>query len=77
MSDSSRQQRAKSQPRRGLRRGEAATYIGLSPSMFDMMVADGRLPKPIKFGAASVWDMLQLDEAFGDPSTSANDNPYD
>ena len=77
MSDSSRQQRAQTQPRRGLRRDEAATYLGLSPSMFDLMVADGRLPKPIKFGTASVWDMRRLDQAFGDPSPSGNDNPYD
>lgn len=74
----SRLTRAETQPRRGLRREEAAIYVGLSPSMFDQMVEAGVLPKPKKFGAASVWDMRLLDQmAFGDPLPNANDNPFD
>lgn len=75
----SRQARAQSQPRRGLRRGEAATYLGLSPGMFDQMVKQGRLPTPIKFGSAAVWDRVRLDQqAFGDaPSAVAKENEWD
>ncbi len=31
---------------RGLSRVEAAHYIGVSPSLFDAMVKDGRMPQP-------------------------------
>jgi predicted DNA-binding transcriptional regulator AlpA len=52
------------QPRRGLRRGDAAAYVGVSPSKFDQMVIAGRMPKAIKMDACAVWDMRQLDQAF-------------
>ena len=78
MTAASRLTRSETQPRRGLRRYEAAAYVGLGPSMFDKMVRDGVLPKPKKWGAASVWDMRLLDQtAFGDPPPNANDNPFD
>jgi predicted DNA-binding transcriptional regulator AlpA len=51
-------------PPRGLRRVEAAAYIGVSPSLFDLMIAQGIMPKPKRFGARVFWDRLQLDEAF-------------
>ena len=31
---------------RGLSRVEAADYIGVSPTTFDKLVADGRMPAP-------------------------------
>jgi predicted DNA-binding transcriptional regulator AlpA len=65
-----------SQPRRGLRRGDAAAYVGVSPSKFDQMIADGRMPKPIKMDACAVWDIRRLDEAFEDLMT-AEKNPWD
>ncbi len=78
MTATSRLIRSETQPRRGLRRDEAATYVGLGPSMFDKMVKAGKLPMPTKWGASSVWDMRQLDRmAFGDPLPNANDNPHD
>jgi predicted DNA-binding transcriptional regulator AlpA len=43
-------------PPRGLRREEAAAYIGVSPSTFDKMVADGRMPIPKRINARTVWD---------------------
>lgn len=52
------------QPRRGMSRIEAATYIGVSPSLFDDMVADGRMPRAISINARRVWDLRKLDEAF-------------
>jgi integrase len=33
-------------PRRGLSRTEAAMYLGISPSKFDELVDDGRMPRP-------------------------------
>lgn len=76
MTATSRLARFQTQPRRGLRREEAATYLGLSPSMFDLMVSDGRLPKPLKFGSASVWDMRLLDRQFDEPGDGGNDNEW-
>lgn len=51
-------------PPRGLSRVEAAQYIGVSPSLFDEMVKDGRMPQPKPINARKVWDRLKLDEAF-------------
>ena len=52
------------QPRRGLSRVEAAAYIGISPSKFDELVADGRMPKPVPIDSRKVWDIRHLDLAF-------------
>ena len=49
---------------RGLSRVQSAAYIGVSPSLFDQMVDDGRMPQPIRINARVLWDRLQLDEAF-------------
>ena len=51
-------------PRRGLSREEAAMYVGISPSKFDELVADGRMPTPVKIGTRKVWDIRHLDLAF-------------
>jgi predicted DNA-binding transcriptional regulator AlpA len=51
-------------PRRGLSRVEAAMYVGVSPSLFDEMVKDGRMPQPKRINTRTVWDKRQLDEAF-------------
>ncbi|HRN87911.1 MAG TPA: hypothetical protein PK271_04855 [Hyphomicrobium sp.] len=51
-------------PPRGLNRIEAAAYIGVSPSKFDEMVKDGRMPGPKRIDARVVWDRLRLDTAF-------------
>ncbi len=52
------------QPRRGLSREEAATYIGISASKFDELVDDGRMPKPRQIDRRRVWDIRALDIAF-------------
>lgn len=50
---------------RGLSRVEAARYIGVSPTTFDKMVKDGRMPKPKPiYGRRKVWDRHQVDIAF-------------
>lgn len=58
-------------PPRGLSRVEAAQYIGVSPSLFDQMVQDGRMPKPKPINSRKVWDRVKLDLAFESlPDTS-------
>lgn len=49
---------------RGLRREAAAAWVGLSPSKFDQLVKDGRLPQPKLIDGCVVWDRYRLDEAF-------------
>ncbi len=51
-------------PRRGLRRPEAAQYVAVSPTKFDELVADGRMPKPVKLDGCTIWDIRDLDDAF-------------
>lgn len=69
-------------PWRGLSREEAATYIGIGTSLFDMMVADGRMPKPKRLrgdpGSESkgrtLWDIRALDRAFDALPTDAEES---
>jgi predicted DNA-binding transcriptional regulator AlpA len=51
---------------RGLARAVAAAYVGISASLFDRMVADGRMPQPKMVDKRLVWDRRALDEAFAD-----------
>jgi predicted DNA-binding transcriptional regulator AlpA len=51
---------------RGLNRQQAAHYIGITASLFDDLIEEGRLPKPIRIKRRTVWDIRQLDEAFDD-----------
>ena len=50
----------------GLSRAEAAEYIGVGVSLFDEMVADGRMPKPKLINSRKVWQRQRLDEAFAE-----------
>ena len=64
---------------RGLSRVEAAAYIGVSASLFDLLVSDGRMPAPKRINSRTVWDRKRLDQAFElipDGDTAAN-NPWD
>ena len=54
----------RSLPPRGLSRIESAAYIGVSPTKFDTLVKDGRMPGPKRIDSRTVWDRLQLDNAF-------------
>jgi len=64
-------------PRRGLRREEAAEYIAVSPSKFDQLVKDGRMPKPKNIDARKVWDLWAIDLAFTSLSSEPDANPWD
>lgn len=50
--------------RLGLSRAEAADYIGVSTTLFDTMVADGRMPPPKHVNARRIWDRRRLEAAF-------------
>jgi predicted DNA-binding transcriptional regulator AlpA len=62
---------------RGLSRRAAADYVGVSPSLFDELVRDGRMPGPKRINSRTVWDRTQLDEAFEALPDSNNHNPWD
>jgi predicted DNA-binding transcriptional regulator AlpA len=63
---------------RGLSREQAAAYVGVSASLFDMLVKDGRMPGPKRINARAVWDRIELDEAFTAlPGNDAPMNPWD
>ena len=66
-------------PPRGLSRVEAAAFIGVSPSMFDQMVKDGRMPGPKRIGSRVVWDRLKVESYFAALPDEDGDqeNPFD
>lgn len=62
---------------RGLSRFQAAAYVGVSPTLFDQMVADGRMPSPQSINSRTVWDRLRIDEAFDELPDRDHGNPWD
>ncbi len=67
---------------RGLRRAEAAAYIGVSPSTFDKMIRERCMPRPKRYRGVTIWDRLALDEALtclpeDDDAKPASTNPWD
>ena len=62
---------------RGLNRVQAAAYVGVSPTLFDEMVQDGRMPQPKRINSRRVWDRRQLDEAFEALPNKDDPNPWD
>ena len=64
-------------PPRGLCRVRAAAYIGVSPTLFDELVADGRMPKPKRINTRAVWDIRQLDVAFDAIQNDQDNNSWD
>ncbi|WP_020175340.1 helix-turn-helix transcriptional regulator [Methyloferula stellata] len=65
----------------GLSRTEAANYIGVSSSLFDEMVHDGRMPPPKRINGRTVWDRRRVEAAFsalpGDESFAQNEIEHD
>jgi predicted DNA-binding transcriptional regulator AlpA len=51
-------------PPLGLNRLQSASHIGVGTTKFDEMVDDGRMPKPRKIDARSVWDRIEVEMAF-------------
>ncbi|UPT93020.1 hypothetical protein J4G48_0026770 [Bradyrhizobium barranii subsp. apii] len=66
---------------RGLRRADAARYLGISPSHFDTQRALGAIPAPKPLFGVMLYDRHDLDAIFdGKPvAAAANDNanPWD
>lgn len=54
---------------RGLNREQSAAYIGVSPSKFDQLVADRRMPRPKRIDGRTIWDRYQLDAYFDELPT--------
>jgi hypothetical protein len=63
---------------RGLNRVKAAAYIDVSPTKFDELVKDGRMPPPKRIDGRKVWDRRKLDEAFEalPDDGAADQNPW-
>lgn len=47
----------------GLNREDAALYVGVSPGMFDGMIADGRMPQARIAGRRKIWIAAELETA--------------
>jgi hypothetical protein len=58
-------------------RDEAADYLGISPTLFDTMVKDGRMPGPKLINTRTIWDRLALDRAFEALPDRDVANPWD
>lgn len=64
-------------PPRGLSREEAARYVGVSPTTFDRLIAEYRMPRPKRIGKRVIWDRLKLDDAFSDLGEDGEENILD
>lgn len=63
---------------RGLRRAEAARYLGISPSHFDTQRKAGAIPAPRQILGVVLYDRRELDSIFGGAQpAAANDNASD
>lgn len=62
---------------RGLCRVQAAAYVGVSPTLFDEMIKDGRMPTPKRINSRTVWDIRKLDNAFDALPGDEEKNPWD
>lgn len=58
---------------RGLRRADAARYLGMSPSHFDAQRKAGNIPAPKQMLGVVLWDRQDLDRLF-DGVSVANEN---
>ena len=64
-------------PPRGLRRTQAAAYVGVSTTKFDEMVVQGTMPQPKEIGARRLWDRQAIDAAFEALPDKEGINPFD
>ena len=65
----------------GLSRVVASEFVGVGVTKFDLIVEDGRMPKPRRIDGRKVWDRRQLEEAFAELPIEGGDrenpNPWD
>ncbi|MDP4026817.1 helix-turn-helix domain-containing protein [Methylobacterium sp. NEAU 140] len=55
----------------GMNREAAARYVGVTVTVFDMLVMTGWFPKAKDLGGMAVWDRIELEAAFR--SSTADD----
>jgi predicted DNA-binding transcriptional regulator AlpA len=59
-------------------REAAAAYVSVSPTTFDQMVKDGRMPRPKILGGRRIaWDVQTLDLAVDSLPVDGQNNPAD
>jgi predicted DNA-binding transcriptional regulator AlpA len=44
----------------GVSREEGAALFGIGTTLFDRMVSDGTIPRPLRIGARTLWDLAAL-----------------
>lgn len=64
----------RSLPPIGLSRETAAAYIDVSPTKFDEMVRDGRMPKPKHIDSRRVWSRTAIEKKFAALPGDDDDN---
>jgi predicted DNA-binding transcriptional regulator AlpA len=57
----------------GLSRAEAAEYIGVSTSLFDEMVGDGRMPPAKLINSRKVWMRTKIEKPFAELPDAGQD----
>ena len=62
---------------RGLNLVKAAAYVGVSTSLFEELVSDGRMPRPKRINSRTVWDRRGLDASFDALPSKEGSNPWD
>ncbi len=68
----------RSLPPLAVRRELAAALFDLSPTKFDQLVADSRMPKPKKVDGRVIWSVRKLEIAFDAlPEEDSNKNEWD
>lgn len=60
-----------------LNREQAAAYLSVSPSKFDQLVDDGRMPRPRVIDRRRAWDIRSLDSAIDDLPVDGADEADD
>lgn len=70
-------------PRFALRRAEVAASLSISPSLFDVWIGKGRMPKGRKIDGVVLWDTEEVRTAWyrivdhDAPDDDDGENPYD
>lgn len=67
-------------PPLGLNVEDAAAYIGIGKTTFEVLVGDGRMPSPRMINRRLVWDREEIQMAFKElpkKDEKADTNPWD